>query len=519
MTRNGPAMLLRLFLSLLIAFGPSQVWAANRFWVGGTGTSTSTAVWSTSSGGSGGASVPGSGDAAIIDALSGGGTYTIAGSATYGSLSFTNVNKTDVLSFASDLTIAALGTVSITGASVTNRAYVTSNALNATPRTINVPLGALVTVTNVDFQDIVAAGLFGTWSGTSVGDAGGNSGITFDASVAQTLASTGTINWSTATWTTRIPLPQDDVTLPSLGSATTITADMPRMGRSIDMTNFNRSVSFASTPNSFFGSWTFGAGGTYTGTMDLTAFGRGNFTITSNGKQFPQGIFITASGGTYTLADTFSSAGNLQLPVGTFNVVGKTISAVNYFSAAANTRALQAANSIWNISRTNSTPWNVSSTNNTVDFTGAVINLTGTNSTTLTFNGGDLTYGTLNWSNVSSTGTLIITGNNTWADIQNSSATARTIQFAAGTTQNLSAFSAGGSSGHILSITSSSAGSQATLRRTTGRVSTDYLSLKDSAATGGATFFAGAHSSVVSNVSGWILAGPNQAMRIGARWQ
>lgn len=52
---------------------------ANRFWVLGTGTwdASDTTHWSTTSGGSGGASVPGTGDAAVFDANSGGGTVTV----------------------------------------------------------------------------------------------------------------------------------------------------------------------------------------------------------------------------------------------------------------------------------------------------------------------------------------------------------------------------------------------------------------------------------------------------------
>jgi hypothetical protein len=52
---------------------------ANRFWVGGTGTwgNASTAFWSTTDGGGGGASIPGTGDVAIFNANSGGGTVTV----------------------------------------------------------------------------------------------------------------------------------------------------------------------------------------------------------------------------------------------------------------------------------------------------------------------------------------------------------------------------------------------------------------------------------------------------------
>lgn len=63
---------------------------ANRYWVGGTGTWTDTARWSTTSGGAGGASVPGASDAAIFDANSGGGTVSLNLSVTLQSLITTN---------------------------------------------------------------------------------------------------------------------------------------------------------------------------------------------------------------------------------------------------------------------------------------------------------------------------------------------------------------------------------------------------------------------------------------------
>ncbi len=53
---------------------------ASRFWVGGTGTwdAADTTNWSATSGGAGGASVPGSSDTVTFDASSGGGTATMA---------------------------------------------------------------------------------------------------------------------------------------------------------------------------------------------------------------------------------------------------------------------------------------------------------------------------------------------------------------------------------------------------------------------------------------------------------
>lgn len=68
--------ILALVAALLVA-GSAE--AASRFWVGGTGTwdASDTTHWASSSGGAGGASVPGSSDSATFDGSSGGGTVTV----------------------------------------------------------------------------------------------------------------------------------------------------------------------------------------------------------------------------------------------------------------------------------------------------------------------------------------------------------------------------------------------------------------------------------------------------------
>jgi hypothetical protein len=59
-----------------------------------------------------------------------------------------------------------------------------------------------------------------------------------------------------------------------------------------------------------------------------------------------------------------------------------------------------------------------------------------------------------------------------------------------------------GTGGALLTVNSSSAGTQATLSIPSGTISGDYLSIQDSAATGGATFNT-TNSVNVSNNSGW----------------
>ena len=86
---------------------------ANRYWILGTGTwdASTTTHWSTSSGGSGGASVPGTSDTAIFDANSGGGTVTTSSASAVGGLTMTGAAS---MTFSGDLTVQGAITLSST---------------------------------------------------------------------------------------------------------------------------------------------------------------------------------------------------------------------------------------------------------------------------------------------------------------------------------------------------------------------------------------------------------------------
>lgn len=115
-------------------------------------------------------------------------------------------------------------------------------------------------------------------------------------------------------------------------------------------------------------------------------------------------------------------------------------------------------------------------------------------------------------------GAYAIVGANTIGRILLSgAAAATTIRFQHTTTHTLTGTQPfpSGTSGNVLTIESCasngapSAGSTATVSYG-GAVDCDYLSLKDNTATGGGTFYEGANSTEVSNVSGW-LAGDRPA--------
>lgn len=160
---------------------------AEKYWVGGAGTwdNSTTTNWSNSNGGAGGAAVPSATDNANFTTSSGNGTVTIAATAACANLvvNWTAV-KTNIFSLSGNFSPA--GNITINGNSTINRILIQSSVVG-TQRTIT-NLGT-VACTNVDFVDIKFNTAVDFSAQTNIGDANGNSGITFPASVAQTWSS------------------------------------------------------------------------------------------------------------------------------------------------------------------------------------------------------------------------------------------------------------------------------------------------------------------------------------------
>lgn len=110
------------------------------------------------------------------------------------------------------------------------------------------------------------------------------------------------------------------------------------------------------------------------------------------------------------------------------------------------------------------------------------------------------------WSNVtlkfSGTGPYSSTNSNQFADIQTDTLPA-TITFSAGSTITVTDFTLSGTAGNLVSLQSSVSGSQFNLSKSSGAVTSSYLSLKDVNATGGATWTAN-FSTFLTNVTGWL---------------
>lgn len=402
------------------------------------------------------------------------------------------------------------GTFTCDGNSAINRMIIYSSVVGSA-RTIT---AAAVSITNTDFIDITGAGA-ASWDLSAItggsGDCGGNTGITFTTAATQTATGTASFSWSTHGWTSRVPLPQDDVVIDNAFVAgRVITGDMPRLGKSIDFTGVSGTPTFSPTNTTIYGSLTLTSDVTLNAAGNLIFAGRGAFNITTADKSFGSQLIVTAPGGTYTLVGDITTTANLIHNNGTFDAAGYNITVFGVTSNSGLTRSLTLGSGTWSLTSTSGVPWNMASAGLTFSGASATIVFSTTTTSTRTFAGAGLTYGTLTYTVAGSTGTLEITGANTFTNINFSDASnARQISFTAGTTTTITGnFNVFGTSGKLMTIASIS-DAQHTLSKASGTVNTvDYVTIRRSTAEGGASWYAGANSTdeEIGPNSGWIFS-------------
>ena len=343
----------------------------------------------------------------------------------------------------------------------------------------------------------------------------GNSGITFTTSSTQTATGTASFTWSTHGWTSRVPLPQDDVVINNAFAASqTVTADMPRLGRSIDFTGVSGSPAVSyTTAISFFGSFTHaaGLGSISTGGNIMKAAGRGSYSLTSaglNGFNTSGGFYIQAPGGTYTFADSFNTATvatSSALVVANGTLIATADVYVGYFARLGftGTAAMQLGSGTWNLYKPDLV-WSMNGSGLSITPGTAVIDIKDTSATAKTFAGGSLSYGTLRHTATGSAA-LTITGNNTFAALDLECTTARTITFPASGTQTVTGtLTLLGAAGQLLSLRSSATPTKWYINAAT--TSAQYFDVKDSTASGPGTPIDDSTGGVDSgNNIGWLF--------------
>lgn len=487
----------------------------------------------------------------LVTKSSGGMTLNGTGTATFHNLTMDNTvvgGGNRAININTSAGIAITGIFKHYGATATNAGFIFSGTTGSA-RTIALGTTGSVDFNNVDFRDITVTGTAAPVTGTRFGDGGGNSGITFPASVTMYYIG-GSSTWNTTTaWSLTsggssagaIPLIHDNAIIDanSFTSAGQVVSMNNQRVCTIDASTATNSPTFRFTnpsgaANSHYGGLIFPTAGS---TIDavgaagsatiIQLFGRGSHSLTTNGSSIGSTISVTLNGpgSTYTLGSDFNmtdSSRALTHTFGTFNANGKNVTTGTYSSNNANTRALTMGSGTWTITGTSGTIWNISNGTNMTMNTGTatlVMNVSAAGTRTLS---SAVAYPA---TQISGSDTVVSSGLGVTAPSldftgftgqwQAAGSTIGSLTLNPGMTMSYSntvnitgTLNATGSLGNLITIKSATAGTQKTLSKTSGTVSADYLSLQDSAATGGATWYAGANSTNVSNNSGWIFTAP-----------
>lgn len=317
---------------------------AARFWVGGTGTwnGSNTTNWSATTGGAGGASVPGPSDTVTFDSASGtsftvtiesgydpsvtsvtGGTATVTLDINNQTLTVQTFSFTNPTTVARTIAFGSTGQIIVTGSGATVFTVQTDNGLTTTgSRNVYFTYSGGTGTRSIGCQTFSALNTnslnYFVQGGTDTVSFGGASGI-----VVRNFDMTG----FSGIFTTNIVRAAGNVTL------------SPTMTLTSVATTFNFSGSSGATQ-----------------------------TFTSAGLSLPVGITVsTTGGGTVVFADdvTMPATQPLTLTSGTLNLNNRTVSAGRFSSSGATARTLAfGTTSVLNITGENSTVWNAANATN-----------------------------------------------------------------------------------------------------------------------------------------------------------
>ena len=512
---------------------------ADRYWVGGTATWDLTAgtKWALTSGGAGGQAVPTAADNVFFDAASGPVTVTISGFRVANSVNCTGfvgsiVGTTSVgitlsgslilnseMLYSGGLQLFFRGVGSITSAGKVFRNITLENSGST-----NITLNDALTTQSLGVFTLTAGALnlnnFTLTCGRFESNNSNVRSIAFGTgSIALNSATAGAVVLSMNT-ATNYTYTGSGLFTRNMGTTATFAFGSTSGGNPTNAPNVNINSGSAtctlSSTSSFknlnFTGSTCAVNSTspqISGNLTLSSTGSypifsctmvGTSTVTSNGKTISS-FSINAAGITVTLADALNVSSQFNLGQGTFNTANFNVTAGTFVSSSPLTRTLNMGSSAWFITANS---WNTSiSTNMTLNAGTSSIRFN-SGGTSKSFQGGGLTYYNLihDSGGVGGLNTLTITGANTFNDI---TAVVRpcTFVFPAGVTQTLANFTLSGTAGNLVTIQSSTPGTQFTLSKSSGAVNVDYMSIKDSNATGGAVFTA-TNSVNGGNNTGWL---------------
>lgn len=245
----------------------------------------------------------------------------------------------------------------------------------------------------------------------------------------------------------------------------------------------------------------------------------GTTKITMNGKNTTGAYTINGPGGTFQFQDAFTNNAAtgqvLTLTAGTLDANNQAVTILGLSSSNTNTRAVLMGSNIWTLV---GALWDTSTTTGLTLTPGASTIKIQPLGSGYTFNGGGLTYNNM-WITGVTGSPFVFTGTNTFNDFKDDDTSAHTITFPNVTT-TVSTFTVSGvDSTHKITLARTGASGTFTLSASTGQICRDFLSISNSAATGGASWFAGANSTNGGGNSGWTFtACPAGGFINGLHW-
>ena len=419
------------------------------------------------------------------------------------------------------------------GGSYTGRIFIYKGNEAENPTNVSTTLTVTTaTVDYTDFRNINITGGAAPLTGTSLGNAGSNSGITFDTpKTVYYVPSGGTDIWTGgAVWSNSsggttnsqyYPLPQDTVVIDnanassgdilSLTSASLIIPNIDTTLRTTPLTiNYNTSF-----PIYILNSLLFSSAITFTSasSSNFVFYSFGNtHNIRSNNQPLPQ-IIINGIGNTVTLLDNLTlrntSQGDreLRLNGGAFDANDFNITASRFDSRIGNTRSISMGSGIWTLSAsgtsTDSMPFIINTAGLTFNRETAEVYLTSNSTKRFQIDGVSLNLPTIIQAG---RGELQIdAAGNSIANIKNTVAQ-NTINFVEAGTTNIEKFEVAGFDSEYVTITDNGS---ITLNYTgANEITTDFVIVRNTTVTPSGFWIAGINSINDGGNTGWIFLTP-----------
>lgn len=283
-----------------------------------------------------------------------GGTSNVLGGGAFNNLTIGSQTTTGRKSVLIDTSITVNGTLTL-GAANTNirKMYVSGSdsAVKIGDSQVTITAASLATLSDVNFRNIKAAGVSANWSGTRIGNALNNDGITFTAAADKYWNLVGGGNLTATAWSLssggavsadNYPLPQDKIIINNTGinSGSTITIATDAQLGEIDASALTNAITITfNATTEFYDDFTLSNSITLAGSDSAFFWGQGKTQkVTMSGASATFTWQISASNGVVQFQDAFNGTtvqlrrGALEFAAGQTSTFSTALSFTNDFN-------------------------------------------------------------------------------------------------------------------------------------------------------------------------------------------